>query len=97
MLCAAPGPRFANPNAGEVLVSAVEGWEFSDLGGSHHRGGGSHGSLVAGDSEVPLLAVGIEGGAYSIVDVAPLVLTHFGVEVPGYALEPGGMNRTDAP
>ncbi len=78
----------ANPNAGEVLVSAVEGWEFSDLGGSHHRGGGSHGSLVAGDSEVPLLAVGIEGGACSIVDVAPLVLAHFGVEVPGYALEP---------
>jgi hypothetical protein len=78
----------ANPNAGEVLVSAVEGWEFSDLGGSHHRGGGSHGSLVAGDSEVPLLTVGIEGGAPSIVDVAPLVLAHFGVKVPRYALEP---------
>ena len=77
-----------NPNAGEVLVSAVEGWEFADLGGSHHRGGGSHGSLVTGDSEVPLLAVGIEGVARSIADVAALVLAHFGVEAPPYALKP---------
>ena len=77
-----------NPNAGVVQVSAVEGWEFADLGGRHHRGGGSHGSLVAGDSEVPLLAVGITGNAHSIVDVAPLVLAHFGVEAPRYALEP---------
>ena len=51
----------ANPNAGEVLVSAAEGYEFADLGGGHHVGGGSHGSLVAGDSEVPLLLVGVEG------------------------------------
>ena len=27
----------------------------TDLGGRHHRGGGSHGSLLAGDSEVPVL------------------------------------------
>ena len=27
--------------------------EFADLGGRHHAGGGSHGSLVAGDSMVP--------------------------------------------
>ena len=47
------------PNAGEVLVSAAEGWEFADLGGKHHRGGGSHGSLLAGDSEVPMLAIGL--------------------------------------
>ena len=36
-----------NPNAGEVLVSAAPGWEFADLGGRHHAGGGSHGSLAA--------------------------------------------------
>ena len=48
-----------NPNAGEVLVSAAEGWEFADGAGLHHAGGGSHGSLVAGDSEVPMLGVGI--------------------------------------
>src|SRR5581483_8272990 len=32
----------ANPNAGELLVSAAEGWELVDLGGQHHAGGGSH-------------------------------------------------------
>ena len=37
-----------NPNAGEVLVSAAPGWEFADLAGLHHAGGGSHGSLAAG-------------------------------------------------
>jgi hypothetical protein len=72
----------ANPNAGEVLVSAAAGWEFADLGGRHHRGGGSHGSLLAGDSEVPVLAVGVDPLPGSIVDVAPLVLAHFGVEPP---------------
>ena len=34
-----------NPNAGEVLVSAAPGWEFADLAGRDHLGGGSHGSL----------------------------------------------------
>ena len=48
-----------NPNAGEVLVSAAPGWEFADLGGRHHAGGGSHGSLAAADSEVPMLTVGL--------------------------------------
>jgi hypothetical protein len=76
----------ANPNAGEILVSAAEGYEFADLGGGDHVGGGSHGSLVTGDSEVPLLLVGVEGTAASIVDVAPLVLAHFGVAAPAYAL-----------
>ena len=28
-------------------------WEFADLAGRHHAGGGSHGSLSAGDSVVP--------------------------------------------
>lgn len=82
----------ANPNAGEVLVSAAEGYEFADLGGGHHIGGGSHGSLVVGDSEVPLLTIGVGGAAgiaatRSIVDVAPLVLSHFGVAAPPYALD----------
>jgi hypothetical protein len=72
----------ANPNAGELLVSAAQGWELTDLGGGHHAGGGSHGSLVAGDSLVPLVTVGVEGGLRRITDVAPAVLEHFGVEVP---------------
>ncbi len=72
----------ANPNAGELLVSAAEGWELADLGGRHHAGGGSHGSLVAGDSLVPLVTVGLEAEIRRITDVAPAVLEHFGVAVP---------------
>jgi hypothetical protein len=69
-------------NAGEVIVSAAAGWELADLAGRHHLGGGSHGSLAAGDSEVPVVTVGVDGDVESITDVAPLVLRHFGVAVP---------------
>jgi predicted AlkP superfamily pyrophosphatase or phosphodiesterase len=72
----------ANPNAGELLVSAAEGWELADLGGRHHAGGGSHGSLVAGDSVVPVVTVGLQAEVRRITDVAPAVLAHFGVAVP---------------
>ena len=67
----------ANPNAGELLISAAEGWEFVDIGGRHHAGGGSHGSLVAGDSIVPLLTVGIDASIERITDVTPAVVAHF--------------------
>lgn len=66
----------ANPNAGEVLVSAAEGWEFVDLGGRHHAGGGSHGSLVAGDSIVPVLTIGLDAAPERITDVAPALIAH---------------------
>jgi hypothetical protein len=72
----------ANPNAGELLVSAAPGWELLDIGGRHHSGGGSHGSLTEGDSWVPLLTVGVDATPERITDVTPAVLTHFGVEVP---------------
>jgi hypothetical protein len=75
------------PNAGDVVVSAAPGWEFADLAGKHHSGGGSHGSLEAGDSLVPMLTVGLSDRTpTSVVDVAPLVLSHFGVQAPPYAL-----------
>jgi hypothetical protein len=74
----------ANPNAGELLVSAAAGWEFTDLGGRHHAGGGSHGSLMEGDSIVPLLTIGVEAAPARITDVMPAVLSHFGVEPPAY-------------
>src|SRR5205823_1923476 len=74
-----------NPNAGELLVSAREGFEFVDLGGGHHGGGGSHGSLVAADSEVPVLAIGIDAMPASITDLAGIVLDHFDIESPPYA------------
>jgi predicted AlkP superfamily pyrophosphatase or phosphodiesterase len=69
----------ANPNAGELLVSAADGWELADLGGRHHAGGGSHGSLSAGDSLVPLLTVGLDATPARITEVVPAVLAHFGV------------------
>jgi Type I phosphodiesterase / nucleotide pyrophosphatase len=69
----------ANPNAGDLVVSAAPGVEFADLGGRHHVGGGSHGSLEAGDSEVPMLSIGAGEPPPRIVDVKPRVLDHFGV------------------
>jgi predicted AlkP superfamily pyrophosphatase or phosphodiesterase len=75
----------SNPNAGDVIVSAAPGVEFADLAGRHHSGGGSHGSLCLGDSEVPMLTIGLEPQPKSIVDVAPAILGHFGVEPPSYA------------
>ena len=75
----------ANPNAGDVLVSPVEGVEFADLGGRHHLSGGSHGSLCLADSEVPVITVGMDAEIDSIVDLAPAVLAHFGVAPPPYA------------
>jgi hypothetical protein len=74
-----------NPNAGELIVSAAPGFEFADLAGRHHAGGGSHGSLTSGDSELPMLTIGLEAQPQSIVEIAPAVLQHFGVEAPAYA------------
>jgi hypothetical protein len=74
-----------NPNAGEVIVSAAPGYEFADLAGRHHGGGGSHGSLRRGDSEVPMLTIGLDAQPQSIIEIAPAVLEHFGVQPPAYA------------
>jgi hypothetical protein len=66
-----------------VLLSASDGVEFADWGGASHVGGGSHGSLSAGDSHAPLICCGLEGSLarsqWSIADVAPLVEAHFGL------------------
>jgi hypothetical protein len=76
----------ANPNSGEVIVSAREGFEFADLGGRDHAGGGSHGSLVAGDSTIPLVTAGFDvsplGAGSRIVDIAPAALRYLGIEPP---------------
>jgi predicted AlkP superfamily pyrophosphatase or phosphodiesterase len=66
-----------NPNAGDVLVSATPGWEFVDLAGASHLGGGSHGSLELEDSEVPMLTVGLDGPPASITGIKQLVVDHF--------------------
>ena len=60
-----------------MIVSAAPGWEFVDLAGRGHLGGGSHGSLDAADSEVPMLTVGLDPPPASITGVKRLVTDHF--------------------
>jgi hypothetical protein len=74
------------PHSGDVLVSAELGYEFVDWGGDEHVGGGSHGSLHRDDSEGVLLLCGVEARErerWSLADVTPLVLQHFGVPLGG--------------
>ncbi|HEV3284502.1 MAG TPA: alkaline phosphatase family protein [Solirubrobacteraceae bacterium] len=71
------------PNSGEVLLSATPGYEFIDWGRQAHVGGGSHGSLHASDSLGALILNGVslpdpEPRQWTIRDVAPLILDHFG-------------------
>jgi predicted AlkP superfamily pyrophosphatase or phosphodiesterase len=73
------GAALANPNAGEVLVSASPGWEFLDLAGRHHLGGGSHGSLERADSEVPMLTIGLGPPPASIAEIKRAVVNHFDI------------------
>jgi hypothetical protein len=70
------------PNSGDVLISAVPGYEFIDWGGTDHVGGGSHGSLHRGDSLGVLIFAGTATTLgvqrqWSIEDVTPMVLDHF--------------------
>jgi predicted AlkP superfamily pyrophosphatase or phosphodiesterase len=73
------------PHAGDFLLSLQPGFEAVDWGGVTHAGGGSHGSLHAGDSLGPLLFVGCgpasasEREQWTLSDVAPVVLNHFGL------------------
>jgi len=74
------------PHSGDFIVSLAEGFEAVDWGGVSHAGGGSHGSLLAGDSLGPLLFVGCGPDSasareqWTLRDVAPVVLDHFGLE-----------------
>jgi hypothetical protein len=74
------------PHAGDLIVSLTPGYEAVDWGGVSHAGGGSHGSLHAGDSLGPLLFVGCGPDdpsahrQWALRDVAPVVLQHFGLE-----------------
>jgi hypothetical protein len=73
------------PHAGDFVVSLALDYEAVDWGGATHVPGGSHGSLHAGDSLGPLLFVGCgpedpgEREQWSLRDVAPAVLEHFGL------------------
>jgi hypothetical protein len=74
----------SSPHAGDFLLSLAPGFEAVDWGGVTHAGGGSHGSLHAGDSLGPLLFVGCgparaaERAQWTLSDIAPVVLGHFG-------------------
>jgi predicted AlkP superfamily pyrophosphatase or phosphodiesterase len=71
-----------SPTTGDVLVSAGGGYEFVDWGGIAHVGGGSHGSLHRGDSLGALIMTGVDvpqREQWSIADVTPAILDHFGV------------------
>jgi hypothetical protein len=78
-------------------VSAAPGWEFDDLAGRHHHGGGSHGSLEASDSEVPMLAVGLGAPPSSITGIKEVIAGHFGVTVKtGRVSAPAAAGTRDA-
>ena len=72
-------------NAGELLISAAPGYEFTDWGGVDHVGGGSHGSLHRDDSlgRADLAGTGPEARdareQWTLRDIAPMVREHFGL------------------
>jgi type I phosphodiesterase/nucleotide pyrophosphatase len=74
-----------SPHAGDIVVSLQLGYEAVDWGGVTHAGGGSHGALQHGDSLGPLLFIGCgpatadEREQWTLRDVAPAVLEHFGL------------------
>jgi hypothetical protein len=76
-----------SPHAGDVLVSAADGYECIDWGGVSHIGGGSHGSLGREDSLGPLLFCGCgpkkpaKRPQWALRDLAPVILDHFGIRV----------------
>ncbi|MBA2536390.1 MAG: alkaline phosphatase family protein [Actinobacteria bacterium] len=76
----------ACPNAGDLIVTTADGFDFVDLGGRSHVGGGSHGSLGVSDSTVPIIGAGFDRSPLSdrpvITELAPLALAHFGIEPP---------------
>jgi hypothetical protein len=77
------------PHSGDFVVSLTPGFEAVDWGGVTHAGGGSHGALHAGDSLGPLLFVGCgpksadQRDQWTLRDVAPAVLEHFGLAKDG--------------
>ncbi|MDP2711127.1 MAG: alkaline phosphatase family protein [Solirubrobacteraceae bacterium] len=72
------------PTSGDVLLSAEPAFEFPDWGNRAHVRGGSHGSLHRVDSLGALLFCGLPeppgraDGNWSIADIAPMVVGHFG-------------------
>ena len=79
-----------SPHAGDVMISATEGYECVDWGGVSHAGGGSHGGLSREDSLAPLLFVNCGPSEpaerpWALRDLAPAILDHFGEAARGAA------------
>lgn len=75
------------PNGGHVWATSRVGSEFQLQNSTVHTGGGSHASLHALDSQVPLLLAGAPEGMTlppktRTVDVMPLALQILGVDSP---------------
>ncbi|MSO41358.1 MAG: alkaline phosphatase family protein [Solirubrobacterales bacterium] len=74
-----------SPHAGDLLISAADGYECVDWGGVTHIGGGSHGSLARDDSLTPLLFVGCgpeepaSHPQWALRDLSSVILEHFGL------------------
>jgi hypothetical protein len=72
-----------SPHAGDILISAGDGYECVDWGGVSHVGGGSHGALSREDSLGPLLFVGCgprkpaKRPQWALRDLAPIIVDHF--------------------
>ena len=74
-----------SPHAGDILISAADGYECVDWGGVSHAGGGSHGALAREDSLAPVVFVGCgpdrpgKRPQWALRDLAAVILEHFGV------------------
>ncbi|MFZ5596147.1 MAG: alkaline phosphatase family protein [Bacillota bacterium] len=68
-------------NAGDLLVTAKPGYEFSGELDPRHQGCGSHGSLHCSDSLVPLFVAGADFGVSRprIMDLAAFVRSQYGL------------------
>lgn len=76
------------PTAGDVLISAAEGYECVDWGGTTHVGGGSHGALHRDDSLAPMILCGCgprqpaRRDQWALRDQAAVILENFGLCPP---------------
>lgn len=72
-------------NAGDIVVTARPGFEFTGEGVPGHPGTGSHGSLHREDSLVPLIISGAGDlpGLSHITDMVPFIESHFGLAPRG--------------
>ena len=63
---------------GDIVVTPKLTYEFTDLAGGHHKGGGDHASLHVQDSVVPFMSTLADPPLHpTTVDVVPHIVSHF--------------------